>query len=327
MRIVVVTATGDVSVPPVAQHFTSDTELVVVDPARTFDGQSLSFRLTETGPAVVSHCGTELADVHGVWYRKPLVLRAPSLPVPADYQEYALNGWEALTRCLMSQFPDAVWVSDYFAIQRSQCKARQLALAKSIGFSVPDTLMTSDPRQAREFVQRLGTCVVKPLAARSPKGSVLYTTRITAGRPLNFDGLIADPVIFQACLEPARELRVTVVGDEVFAAEVGGGEEAFPGVDVRDWRANAGQGTFWARETSMPDQLQAHCVKFLQASGLNFGAFDFIEDHNGKYWFLECNPNGQWLFIEDTTGMPISAAIAGMLTRRTLANHTTSEQP
>ena len=36
---------------------------------------------------------------------------------------------------------------------------------------------------------------------------------------------------------------------------------------------------------------------------------------SGEHVFLECNPNGQWLWIELATGMPISAAIADELTK------------
>ena len=50
--------------------------------------------------------------------------------------------------------------------------------------------------------------------------------------------------------------------------------------------------------------------------GLNFGAFDFIVTPDNKYIFLECNPNGQWLWIELLTGQKISEKIANALDRR-----------
>lgn len=33
--------------------------------------------------------------------------------------------------------------------------------------------------------------------------------------------------------------------------------------------------------------------------------------------FLEINPNGQWAWLQDATGLPISAAIADALTKET----------
>jgi glutathione synthase/RimK-type ligase-like ATP-grasp enzyme len=44
--------------------------------------------------------------------------------------------------------------------------------------------------------------------------------------------------------------------------------------------------------------------------GLEFGALDFIVTETGVWYFLEVNPSGQWLWIEDLTGLPIADSIA-----------------
>ena len=51
----------------------------------------------------------------------------------------------------------------------------------------------------------------------------------------------------------------------------------------------------------------------MHALGLNFGCIDLIVRPDGDVVFLECNPNGQWLWIELTTGQKISEAIASFL--------------
>jgi glutathione synthase/RimK-type ligase-like ATP-grasp enzyme len=48
---------------------------------------------------------------------------------------------------------------------------------------------------------------------------------------------------------------------------------------------------------------------------LNFGCFDFIVTPEGEYVFLECNPNGQWLWIEMETGYDISKIMAKNLAK------------
>lgn len=58
----------------------------------------------------------------------------------------------------------------------------------------------------------------------------------------------------------------------------------------------------------------AHGVRQLMCSlELAFGALDFEVDDAGSWWFYEINPNGQWLWIEQQTGLPISAALAELL--------------
>ena len=47
--------------------------------------------------------------------------------------------------------------------------------------------------------------------------------------------------------------------------------------------------------------------------GLIYGAIDMRLTPHGEYVFLEVNPAGQWLFIEERTGQPITAALAGYL--------------
>jgi hypothetical protein len=43
------------------------------------------------------------------------------------------------------------------------------------------------------------------------------------------------------------------------------------------------------------------------------GYFDFGLDALGDYWFIECNPNAQWLWVEIKTGHKISFDIAKQL--------------
>lgn len=47
--------------------------------------------------------------------------------------------------------------------------------------------------------------------------------------------------------------------------------------------------------------------------GLKYSAIDLILDNTGKYIFLECNPNGQWAWLEIRLGFPISKEIVNLL--------------
>ncbi|MNL66725.1 hypothetical protein D3C87_1912350 [compost metagenome] len=47
--------------------------------------------------------------------------------------------------------------------------------------------------------------------------------------------------------------------------------------------------------------------------GLKFGAIDLIQDEYDNFYFLEINPNGQWVWIESDTGLTISDSIINFL--------------
>jgi glutathione synthase/RimK-type ligase-like ATP-grasp enzyme len=84
------------------------------------------------------------------------------------------------------------------------------------------------------------------------------------------------------------------------------------GQGKEDWREGY---DFGVKFTEMPldPVLIKKCKAFLDQLDLNFGCFDFIVDENENVFFLECNPNGQWLWIEEDTGMDISGAVAEWL--------------
>ena len=65
----------------------------------------------------------------------------------------------------------------------------------------------------------------------------------------------------------------------------------------------------------LPENIRQFCLAFLQRMKLNFGCFDFIVTPEVEYVFLECNPNGQWLWIEMETGYDISKIMANNLAK------------
>lgn len=65
----------------------------------------------------------------------------------------------------------------------------------------------------------------------------------------------------------------------------------------------------------MPEGIDERCVQYLGQMGLGFGAFDFIERPDGEVVFLECNPNGQYGWLEEALEIPVSAAIANELVK------------
>jgi len=49
--------------------------------------------------------------------------------------------------------------------------------------------------------------------------------------------------------------------------------------------------------------------------GLEFSAIDLARHIDGTYVFFELNPNGQWAWVEQLTGLPLRYRLADLLTR------------
>lgn len=117
----------------------------------------------------------------------------------------------------------------------------------------------------------------------------------------------------QDYVDKAFELRITVVDGEAFACKIDS-QAMDEDKGKTDWRQGLDHG-IRHEVFPLPDRVTAFCNKFLKRMHLNFGCFDFIVTPSGEYVFLECNPNGQWLWVEIETGMNISQAIAECLIR------------
>lgn len=56
-----------------------------------------------------------------------------------------------------------------------------------------------------------------------------------------------------------------------------------------------------------PDDVRDAVIALLSRLDLPFGAFDFTVTPEGEWVFLECDPAGQWLWLQDEVGVEIAA--------------------
>lgn len=91
-----------------------------------------------------------LHEVKAACYRRPGV-PAPEPTSDAATREYRAGEWSAITRSLWNAL-EGRWLNSPFAILRAEDKPRQLALALSLGFDVPETLVSNDFDAAQPFL-------------------------------------------------------------------------------------------------------------------------------------------------------------------------------
>jgi len=254
--------------------------------------------------------GRLLNAVDVVWYRKPRKLTADEMPVDKKYQGYSHSAYSGTVDMLFGLLRNKLWVNNYWAIKVASNKLFQLEVAAQLGMNIPHTLVTSRESEAYHFVNENGGPVVAKMTGTqhvSYDGSsyVFYTSRIETNPDLS--GLSVAPGMFQVEINKLVDLRVTVVGNKVFACEVHQHGKFKNKIDWREGVFEEGALTYELHK-KFPKGLHEKCIVMLKRLGLVFGAFDFILDKNGKYWFLEVNPNGQWGFVELEGNIRISPA-------------------
>ncbi|MFE2867846.1 RimK family alpha-L-glutamate ligase [Embleya sp. NPDC059259] len=198
-------------------------------------------------------------------------------------------------------------------VDASEHKPTQLASATRAGLSVPDTLFTCDPATGRAFVaEHHDRVVVKALTQRHT--TFVPTTRIRLSDDLSG---IADTVHFLQALVEDRlfDARVTVVDDQVFTA-------AIRTNGALDWRPLPPDACDH-RPVEAPSEIAKACVEHVRDLGLAYAALDFVVTEDG-WTYLETNCAGEFGWIEALTDLPISAALARVLTGDALhTRHTT----
>lgn len=315
--ILILSSPNDAHLPFVTKHLVSD--FIVVDPWTVADGKGLSYELSNE--TRLSFDGRVLPAIKSVWLRKPRAAVDFTPNVPPEYLDYTRSALQRHFEQLYALLDNAFWLSDYYTVRKASNKAMQLVLARELGFTVPETLFTSDAEEARVFIAKHRHVVVKSPSTKWPttKGGhkAFFTSRITAEQGVDLDGLHLAPAIFQQIIEPLFDVRVTVVGDQVFAAKVVLSEAVES--TIVDWRIGhaRGKGKLLFEAYDLPPGIGERCVTLTKRLNLPFGAIDFVCDKEGRLWFLEINPNGQWAFVEEATGQPVGKAIADLLDGRT----------
>jgi glutathione synthase/RimK-type ligase-like ATP-grasp enzyme len=238
--------------------------------------------------------------------------------VEAQDVEYCLRESDWFIKGLLyskAADPDRVtWMSAPANIQRAESKIYQLSVAQSLGLRVPDTLVSNDPEEIRSFCSgKGGEVVAKPLRLGyfdyGDRQTSVFTSRVSPDDLVEDVPLRMAPVIYQELLPKLFDIRVTVVGQRLFAAAID--SQRVPSAAL-DWRRTDSEDLPHYTH-GLPAPVQEACLKYVAALGLNYGALDFVLTPQNEYVFLEINPNGQWIWLEDKLKLPISDAVANWL--------------
>jgi hypothetical protein len=253
----------------------------------------------------------DLNTVSSVWYRRPGRFSLPQNLEPGE-SEWLRAECNHLFRGLWNTL-QARWVSAPDAVRRAGLKLLQLDLAAALGFVLPRFTVTNSPDRAAAFI---GSCtdgaIVKvlssPLVRYPERAATLYTHLITDQDHEVIDSVRFGPTFLQEFVRKAMDVRVTVIGEQLFAVGIKPISDAAR-VDFR--RAEIYDLPHVSID--LPPALQVRSLKLVKSLGLRFGAIDLLLTPDGEYVFLEINPNGQWYWLEWVTGIPLTSAMCDLL--------------
>ncbi|QNE75350.1 ATP-grasp ribosomal peptide maturase [Streptomyces finlayi] len=311
--VLVATEADDVTADMVITELNRlDVPVVRFNPADIGADLTVSARFGTCPAPVVGHVRTpsrtaDLADVRAVYWRRPIWPTFPSLEsddaqFAAAQVRYGLGG-------ALYAMEGPLWVNHPLRVAEADYKPAQLATAQRLGLTVPPTLVTNDPDDAREFISEHDRVIYKTLRwtpyQRDGVAVTGWADPVTAEEI--DESLRVAPHLFQAVVDKVADLRVLVVGRQVFAVRIASG--------LLDWRKDYSALSYSV--VDLPAVVEKALLAYLDYYRLVSGSFDFAVDQAGDLWWLELNPNGQWGWLEPHTGLQMSAAFAALLAGET----------
>jgi hypothetical protein len=234
-----------------------------------------------------------VVDLGLVWWRRlNQSLRKPTDADPVDI-DFLINEWRHAVEGVVFSAFRGTWISHPEAQRTAENKIRQLQAAAEVGLTVPATLVSANPTQIREFCAAQGGCVVaKALRGSSRRATNAVLLRLS---DLNSDEAIeAAPAIYQEHIPGFLHLRAHVFGEVVSIVSILSEE--------MDWRRNLNV-PFRPHATDV--DLEARLVKVVEKLSLRMGVIDLKVSSDDQVYWMEINPQGQFLFAEALSGVPL----------------------
>jgi ATP-GRASP peptide maturase of grasp-with-spasm system len=200
---------------------------------------------------------------------------------------------------------------------RSQLTVNKLSVfevAANIGLLVPDYIITNSKKDLDFFYRRAKNIVCKdidsPIMINKDKEQTasyveLLTEELFESLPERF--MLS---LFQAYIEKEIEIRVFVLGDDLYSMAIFSQGDPKTKIDFRRYNI-----THPNRNVpyKLPDKIEAQIRALMKQLSLITGSIDLIKDFNGDYIFLEVNPVGQFGMVSFPCNYNLEEKVANYL--------------
>ncbi len=187
-------------------------------------------------------------------------------------------------------------------LRKTENKIFQLIYADENGWNTPESYIGNSNCDCRLHTD--GQSIIKPISTgiiRDKEISEIYHTNIYE---YTGDDISLTPIYLQKYIRKQYEVRLTVVGKAFYAVRI-------DTLDKVDWRKDYENHRYTL--IKCPEDIATKCTEMLHDFDIYFGAFDFIVTPEDEWIFLELNPNGQWLWLENSLSIDISKKIVEVL--------------
>lgn len=213
---------------------------------------------------------------------------------------------------LLNTIFDKKVINPFWATSRMTKPFQQIMAANS-GFLVPNTIVSNVKSDIIKFTKNSDdNFIIKPIGNPSlidenvqTSSRVIMTNRVD--RELlssqSEQNIAYCPSFIQEEIQKLFELRVISINKRNFAFHINSQEKS---LSQTDWRRQSESLTYSIFEIT--EDLNNKINLFMNKSSLFAGHIDLIVDCNMDIWFLECNGQGAWVWLDNIVNGQISNA-------------------
>jgi ATP-GRASP peptide maturase of grasp-with-spasm system len=265
----------------------------------------------------------ESAQIRKLWYRRGEFSIGRNLESSLDMLgnagNYFSNEMEIIKNYLYDSFyKEKRGINSYKHNYTN--KLWNLKIASQQGLHIPDTLVTNNSEELRQFSMKHEEIVIKPLTHphfKSPFNGQLFNISSDTV-VMKKDELLENiskqkvflPTLFQGYIDKKIEIRSFYLQERFYSMAIFSQENEKTKKDFRNYdleRPNR------CVPYKLPDIVEAKLIKFMEELNMNSGSFDIILTPSNTYVFLEVNPIGQFQWVSSNCNYYLEKQIAKAL--------------
>ena len=252
-------------------------------------------------------------DVGAIWWRlKPKMKFEEKTMDEVEIEKFVTREWMGILSALEDFLEDKFWINPRSVDTKIRNKPYQLSIASSSELKIPKGIITNNFAHVMDLNSQHNPLIYKPLSYLIiPSDRLILYANLLSNEELvaASQNISRAPSIYQEYIEKDYELRITVIGEDIYPVKIYSQTNENT---IIDWRKD--QLNLEYELVSLDPEFEESLRNLHNNFNLIYGAYDFIVTPEGEHVFLEVNPVGQWLWLEEELGLDISQSIADLLT-------------
>jgi len=238
-----------------------------------------------------------LGDVTGAYIR-PYELRSLNATRGLsinDPKYHQISAFEEILHVWV-ETSKAIVMNRLSAMASNGSKPLQAGIIRQFGFSIPETLITTNPEEVLSFWDKHHVIIYKSIS-----GHRSVVSKVTEEDRERLSTIKQCPTQFQQHISGV-DYRAHIIGDHIFACRIKSA--------ATDYRYDH---STEIQAVELPVDVADRAFRLTKGLGLELGGVDLRESTAGEWFCFEVNPSPGFTYYEDATGLPMAAAIASTL--------------